>query len=181
MLLALQLLNLLEGASSTTTYPTIYAGLSPAAASGDVVTTDLPILTSAGGTVTLAEDGTYTISGSPVEADYVSNIELFDNSTGLEHVQSPFGFYVNGTIRIGDYTNINANTAETTLEGFGLTVSRETVYSSTVSQGFVISQTPEPYWLLNDSIPVTLTVSLGVQVVVARAEFTTSIPRMRFT
>lgn len=148
-------------AAPATTYPTIYAGLSPAAAAGDVVTTDQPILTSAGGTVTLDVDGTYTVSGTPLESHYVSNIELFDDSTGLAHVMSPFGFYVNGTIRLGDYSDINVNTAETTVEGLGLTVTRATAYSSTIAEGLVISQSPAAYWLLNSSIPVVLTYSLG--------------------
>lgn len=161
-------------------YATIFAGLSPAAAAGDVVTTVTPLLSSAGGTVVIEADGTYTITGTPVATDYISGIELFDDSTGLDHVMSPFGVYVDGTIRIGNYVGLNANAAESTIEGLGLTVERTTVYSSTVAEGLVISQTPAAYWLLNASISVTLTASAGVRTFASRAVFTVNAPRMRF-
>lgn len=109
-------------------------------------------------TATMEDDGTYDLNGAPVSGEYI-NVQVFDTSTGLEHVMSPFGAYINGTIRIGDYANTDADDSETEIEGLGLTVTRSTLHTDAYDPGTVVSQSPAAYWLLTASNAVTLTVA----------------------
>lgn len=143
---------------SAVTEPTVLAGLTPAAATGDVIDADLE--TNLGSDVTLSADGTYVCSGGP---DEYFIVRLFDDSTGTWHVMSGatgFRVYVGGTIRVPDEAGQTPTDAQTALEGLGLVVSHATGYSS-MTAGNVARTSPVKYSLVNDGQTITVFESLG--------------------
>lgn len=138
-----------EGAATCTERPTVLAGLSPAAVSGDVLDADDPLLTTAGKVVTLNANGTYCVEDDSTDGYFT--VRLFDQSTATWHVMGGadgFRVYVAGTVRLDDYIGSDAATVDTTLQGLGLSTTLSTGCSSSVMTGEVARLSLPAYSLL---------------------------------
>jgi hypothetical protein len=117
-------------------FPTLFAGLTPAVADGDVV--DAAAITNLGKAVTIFANGTYQITGA-VDGEWF-DVNLFDDSTGDWHVMSPFRVYVNGTIRLENVVNSQDEVGVAALVGQGLTVTQQ--HRPVSSPGVILEQDP---------------------------------------
>lgn len=152
----------LEGESSgCTNYPTLLAGLSPAAASGDII--DADELTTNGKAVTIDEDGTYCIEDNDTNGYFV--VRYFDDSTGDWHVMSRangFRVYIGGTVRLDDYTGDDPATTEATLDGLGINAAIVLGCGSAAMEGEVLRLNPPTYSLVASGQAVEIVESRGV-------------------
>lgn len=126
------------------TYPTVFAGLTPPAADGDVIDESDPVVTNLGSVVTFdpdPTDGTYDCAGGALE---YFNVKLFDDSTGDWHVMSgPDGYtcYVGGTVRVGlPYVSAAQAAAVDAFTGLGFNVVVVPAYDSPQPIGYVSAQ-----------------------------------------
>lgn len=127
-------------------YPTVLDDLVPAYEPGFDYIMDFDSRTFVDGTptgrtATMEDDGTFTLSGTPVAGEYLI-VKVFDYSTGLEHVMSPYKAFMDGTIElIGGEIVPYLIGSEGYLAEIQLT-SVHLVGSATGSTGTVVSQSP---------------------------------------
>lgn len=146
------------------TYPSMFAGLTPAAEFGaDVAQLPDPWVTSLGAAVTkptwTAPDfGKYDTAALAGAGSF--QVQLFDDSTGDWHVQSPYLVIVGGTNRVPDVVGMMQAAATSANTTAGLTTAVLNV-ANAAPVGTVVAQDPPKYALAPAGYTSTIQVSAG--------------------